>query len=141
MTEQSKNQEKPAFTVAFRGYATDEVNDYLALITKEIDQLQTEIRILKDERDRLRGQADKAQEVLMHAQRTADDIRLDARREAESMLREAENRALRMDADTRGRMKELQLEFDQARRDFDEFLGNARNLAHSFIRKVDEIRG
>ena len=144
MSEQNKEKatdERPAFAVAFRGYSQGEVDDYLRLISKEIESLQIELRALKAERQDLLSQAERSQEVLLAAQRTAEDIRQNARRESEAMLREAENRAMRLEEEMRSRMAEMKFEYEQARKEYDEFLSNARNLAHSFIRKIDSTRG
>lgn len=144
MAEQQEDKnttERPTFAVAFRGYSQSEVDDYLRLISKEIESMQIQLRSLRAEREDLIKQAERSQEVLLAAQRTADEIRQNARKESESMLREAENRAMRLEEETRNRMAELRFEYEQARKDYDEFLSNARNLAHSFIRKIDTTRG
>lgn len=138
---QSDAEAKHPFRIAFRGYDRAEVDAHLALVAKQIEQLQVELRKTAAEKEELGKEAERVQDILLAAHRTAEDIRAEASRESEAVLREAESRVTRMDEQMRSRMRELQFDLDKAKKEFDEFLTSARNLAHGFIRKIDETRG
>jgi cell division initiation protein len=143
MAEQVEPQQpqRPSFGTSWKGYDRAEVDAFLDSVAKEIEALRIEYRSVAAERDQLAAQQDQVQDVLMAAQRAADELKVAARREGDEIIREAEKRALKMDQELRDRMQKLQMQFESARKDFDEFLSSARNLAHGFIRKIDETRG
>jgi DivIVA domain-containing protein len=127
--------------------ATNEVAAAREAAVLEAERLASDLRVtqaqLAQAQQRLslcEEESGRIQEVLLTAHQAAQEVKQRAQIEAEAMLREAEARAVRLDEETRARMQSLRFEFDQARRDFDEFLSNTRNLAHSFIRKIDEAR-
>ena len=89
--------ENKEFSTSLRGFNTTEVKSFLGLVAGEIEWLTKENRTLKDklaetdrERIRLTAQEERVKETLLMAQQAADDARTTARREAASIIREAE---------------------------------------------------
>ena len=138
---ESFGAQRPSFGTAWKGYDRSEVDAFLDSMAREIESLKVEHRSVVGERDSLAAQQDQVHEVLMAAQRAAEELRSVARKESDEIIREAEKRALKMDSEMRERMQQLQFQYENAKRDFDEFLSSSRNLAHGFIRKIDEARG
>jgi len=124
------------------------ISSELTLLQEEYEHLRAEHNRVRAEHERtlaemeaLKGDSVHIQEVLLVAHKAATDLKGQARTEAEAVIREAEIRAVRLDEETRQRMRDLSFQLEQARRDYEEFLSTARNMAHSFIRKIDETRG
>ncbi|MCH8273315.1 MAG: DivIVA domain-containing protein [Armatimonadetes bacterium] len=109
-------------------------------MSEEAGRLQAECERLQAENARLMDEAGSGQEILRAAQRTAEQMRAEARVESEAMVREAEERVARLYDEMKVRLQELRFEHDQAKKEFDEFLSQARQLSHTFIRKIDERR-
>lgn len=79
-------------------------------------------------------------DILRAASRTAEELRANARREADATIRAAEERAMRLDEESRKRLEATERDYERLRKEFEDFLASARDVAHSFIRKVDETR-
>jgi len=86
-----------AFRVTFRGYAPQEVDDFLQNVSDSLFHALEENRRLKSQLDEQRGRVQQYQETeslmtnaLLLAQRTADDLRHQAHQEADLLRREAQ---------------------------------------------------
>jgi cell division initiation protein len=98
--------EKKEFSRALRGYQIAEVRAYLERVASEVEYQEREIRSLRDrlaqveaDKRRLEELEDRVKDTLLVAQSAADQARDAARREGESILREAESRRLSVVAD------------------------------------------
>lgn len=85
------------FRVAFRGYAQDDVDEYLQVVADSLFQALEENQRMRAQISELKarvGQAQQTEELiksaLVAAERTAEDVRANALREVELMRREAE---------------------------------------------------
>ena len=85
------------FPKRFRGYDRAEVDSFLKTLADELEEKDHELTELRSraahieaELKEFRGLEDSLQEVLMTAQKTAEDTRLNAVKEAELLLREAQ---------------------------------------------------
>ncbi|WCK53061.1 DivIVA domain-containing protein [Aneurinibacillus sp. Ricciae_BoGa-3] len=91
------------FSRSFRGYDEDQVNEFLDQIIKEFDLLLREKRELEEkiaERDKKIASFENIEETLKKAmfvaQGAADEMKSNARKEAELIVKEAEKNADRM---------------------------------------------
>ncbi len=89
------------FGKAFRGYKEDEVDEFLDEVVKELEGYIKENIRLRDELDKFRGNVDQYRKMeqtlnstLIVAQETADEVKANARKEAELIIRDAEARAV-----------------------------------------------
>jgi len=88
------------FPMKFRGFDVEEVYAFLEVIREEMEDLLRENASLKETVYRLENQAKEykdiettLRETLMTAQQMVEDYKVNARKEAELLVREAEQRA------------------------------------------------
>jgi len=102
----------------------------LANAKADLSRLRERLAILERDQDVL-------PETLRAAQMAAENMRREAREEARRVLRDAEDRAQRLDETTRERGAALAAEFEQMRGEYQDFLDNARRLAMGFVTIAD----
>ncbi|NUL82976.1 MAG: DivIVA domain-containing protein [Armatimonadetes bacterium] len=101
--------ESRAFPRRMRGYDPTAVQLFLQEIAADYDDLQEENRRLKSElgsasteTDKFRSMEDTLKEALMLAQKSADEVRANARKEAELILAEAKLQAAKLEEEIAG---------------------------------------
>lgn len=96
------------FSRSFRGYNPEEVDEFLDEIVRELDNVLQENQTLKDQAEEMRSRVeqyrqmeDTLQHTLVIAQETAEEVRENARKEAQVTIGEAraDIRRLRAEAD------------------------------------------
>ncbi|HSB60089.1 MAG TPA: DivIVA domain-containing protein [Vicinamibacteria bacterium] len=95
--------QRQTFARRFRGCDRDEVRTYLTLVAEEVAALQGERDALEQKVQSLQYVVDEAREreailknTLLTAQKASEEIRENARRQAEAVLKEAELQADRL---------------------------------------------
>jgi cell division initiation protein len=95
--------QRQSFNSRFRGYDADEVRAFLNLVSEEVAELQRDHSRLQQEVQHLNSLLDEHREretilknTLLTAQRLSEEIRDNARKQAESTVQEAELRADRL---------------------------------------------
>ena len=95
--------QRQTFTQKFRGFDREEVRTYLALVAEELASLQREHDSLAQKVQSLQYVVDEAKErevilknTLLTAQKASEEIKENARKQAESQVREAELQADRL---------------------------------------------
>jgi len=89
--------QKQSFNKSVRGYSSDEVRGYLHLIAEELETLLREVeRLTRDNqvlREEMKEHSDREQilkDTLLSAQRVSEDVKTNARKEAELIVKDAE---------------------------------------------------
>jgi cell division initiation protein len=107
--------QRQSFGRALRGLDAEEVRAYLNLVAEEVAALQRERDKLDSEVQSLRALLDEHREretilknTLLTAQRVSEDIRENARKEAESVVKEGEMQADRLLELAQNRAHELE---------------------------------
>lgn len=92
--------EQKTFRVALRGYAEDEVDQFLDELVVTLREYERQLRdanervaALEDQLEANRETEDRIKKTLVIAQRTSDEVVQEARREAQQILADARNRA------------------------------------------------
>jgi cell division initiation protein len=95
--------QRQGFTRTLRGLDAEEVRAYLNLVAEEFAALQRERDVLQSEVQALRSLVDEHRDreailknTLLTAQRVSEDIKENARKEAQSVVKEAELQADRL---------------------------------------------
>jgi len=95
--------QRQTFALRFRGLDREEVRTYLALVAEEVAALQREHDALDQKVQSLQYVVDEARErevilknTLLTAQKVSEEIKENARRQAESQVKEAELQADRL---------------------------------------------
>ena len=138
-------QEKE-FGSGFRGYKEEEVDEFLDRITSSYEEVFKENIDLKEEVERLVEEnkkyeliGERMQAALVAAQETADDVRKNATKEAENILREAEIKAHKMVQESRDQHRELQKSLAIVKQIEEEFRFKLKSTLQSYLKLLDEV--
>lgn len=89
--------QKQNFNKGLRGYSSDEVRGYLHLVAEELETLLREVeRLTRDNqvlREEMKEHSEREQilkDTLLSAQRVSEDVKNNARKEAELIVKDAE---------------------------------------------------
>lgn len=132
------------FDRKFRGLDPDEVHTFLEQIAEEmtrlvqestdraaqIQRLEALLRVHQEREESLRN-------TLVTAQRMTDEIKANARREAELLLKEAELKAERLLEQAHRRLAQVQAEIAEFMRQRDLFVGKLRGLLKTHLELLD----
>jgi cell division initiation protein len=109
--------QRQTFSKRLRGYDPDEVRAYLNLVGEELQQIQREQAALHQETTFLRSIVDEHRQreeilknTLLTAQRVSEEIKENARKQAETTVKEAELQADRLIELAQGRAKTIERE-------------------------------
>lgn len=132
------------FAHSFRGYSVEEVTDFLDRVAKDMEQILRENLELKDQLSQL-GEKMKGYQKLeetMHnaivvAQEAADDVKQNARREAELIRREADREAQKIVEESRYRSSKILTEHDDLFKQAQVFKMRFRSFLESQIAALE----
>ena len=132
------------FRTRLRGFDPDEVKTFLSLVSEEYEALVTANTRLTDEvaelRDRLGDLKERERilkETLYTAQKLADDMRAEARRERDLLLKEAELKAERLIDHASKRVAELETEILDLKVERDAFETKIRGAIEQHSKLLD----
>ncbi|HEY2829779.1 MAG TPA: DivIVA domain-containing protein [Thermoanaerobaculia bacterium] len=107
--------QKQVFTRALKGYNPDEVRGYLSLVAEEIERLVKDVDRLSRENAMLRDELDDhsqreriLKDTLVSAQKVSEDVKSNARKEAELIVKDAELLSERVIAQAMQRVSEIE---------------------------------
>jgi cell division initiation protein len=107
--------QKQTFARVLKGYNVDEVRAYLHLIAEEIERLVKDVDRLARENSHLREDLDDhshreriLKDTLLSAQKVSEDVKTNARKEAELIVKDAELLAERVVSQAMGRVGDLE---------------------------------
>jgi cell division initiation protein len=107
--------QKQTFSRGFKGYHQDEVRAYLHLVAEEIEHLLREVDRVSRENAALREDLEEhtareriLKETLLSAQRVSEELKANARKEAELIVKDAELLSERVVAQAMQRVRDLE---------------------------------
>jgi len=107
--------QKQVFSRALKGYNPDEVRGYLSLVAEEIERLVKDVDRLSRENAMLREELDDhsqreriLKDTLLSAQKVSEDVKSNARKEAELIVKDAELLSERVIAQAMQRVSDLE---------------------------------
>ncbi len=107
--------QKQTFSRAFKGFRPDEVRGYLSLVAEEIERLVKEVDRLTRENAHLREDLDDhsqreriLKDTLLSAQKVSEDVKTNARKEAELIVKDAELLADRVIGQAMSRVADIE---------------------------------
>ena len=108
------------FKRSFRVYNEDEIDEFLDKVVKDYEQLYRENVDLKDNIDKLKTKVEHFQHLentlhntLVVAQETAEEVKLNAKKEAELILKEAKVNGQRLIDEANSKVKEKVTEYEE----------------------------
>jgi cell division initiation protein len=123
------------FSRAFRGYDEDEVNEFLDLVIKEFEILIREKKELEEkiaESSERLGHFSNIEESLSKtiivAQETADEVKSNAKKEAQLIIKEAEKNADRIINEALAKSRKVALEVEELKKQASIYRARFRTL-------------
>lgn len=132
------------FKSAFRGYNTEQVDDFVDAVgqaleaaLKEKADLVRRIESLEEEIDEVRKIKSTLADALAVAQRNADELRANAHKQAELIIAEAEQARVKLMADVQAEAEKLRAEVSLLQAQRDRFEAEFRAMLASYTEWLD----
>lgn len=133
------------FRKTFRGYSEEEVDEFLDEIVRDLEAMIRENAQLKDDLGQAKARLDQYQTIeatlqstLVVAQQSADDLKVNARKEAELIVQEAQDEAERIVAAARAQETKLHEDMQEAQRQFALFRSKIRSALMGQLELLNE---
>ena len=111
------------FTRGFRGFAEDEVNEFLEQIMKDLEillrekrDLEDKVRTMTEQMNRYATLEDTLQKSIVVAQEAAEEVRRNSQQEAKLIVKEAEKNADRILNEALTRARKVTIEIDELKK-------------------------
>ncbi|MDU2096489.1 MAG: DivIVA domain-containing protein [Negativicoccus succinicivorans] len=134
------------FSKGLRGYAQEEVEQFLEEVVNDYEKIYREHREMQEETDMLRTKLKNYETMettmtstLMMAQETAENVKVNARKEAELIIAKAETEKEQMLRDTADSLRNAQEQYNQIMADISVFRAKLRSLLESQLELVDTM--
>lgn len=123
------------FKRSFRGYNEEEVEEFLDRVIKDYEQLYRDNIELKENIDRLNSKLEHFQHMegtlhntLIIAQETAEEVKLNAKKETELMMKEAEIRAQQLVDEAALKVRRMTGEYEEVQKQAQIFRTRLRTM-------------
>lgn len=140
--------EKSEFRATFRGYDRQAVREVLNKAAKEIETLRAELKQAREESEanrreveRFHAQETALKEALLLAQKTADETRSAAHREAELIVSEAHRKASDVQKSAQERINDLRWELERLSLERSKFYAKFRSLLEEHLSALGGASG
>ena len=134
------------FKSSLRGYDANQVDDFLDIVADEFERtfaenqrLVDEVKALKERLEQFEELENSIREALVHAEQAARDLRRNASKEAELILREAKERSHQILADSSARVERVQESYEVLRKAKQDFADDFRHLLKSYMAVMDNV--
>ncbi|MFS0839547.1 DivIVA domain-containing protein [Paenibacillus sp. UNC499MF] len=111
------------FARSFRGYDEDDVNEFLDQVIKDYEavirenkELQNQILALQERLDHFSNIEETLSKTIIVAQEAADDVKNNAKKEAQLVLKEAEKNADRIINESLTRSRKISMETEELKK-------------------------
>jgi cell division initiation protein len=122
----------------FGGLNPDDVDSFLQSVAQEMERLNRENATFREQTQKMTAEADvlaqrekDLRETLLAAQRITEEMKINAQKEADLIVAEAEVRAERILADTENKLVQLKNDVQELRRQKIQFESSFRSLLES----------
>ena len=134
------------FGTAMRGYDRarvdqfrDQIAEELERLTRAVNDLDGKSRSMAEQLKVFRERDKALNEALVSAQQIREEVKVQAQREADLIIREAQVKAVEMHDDARAQMASLQGDIDALDRARRAYLAQLRTLAERHLAEVDSL--
>lgn len=134
------------FKRGFRGYSEEDVDAFMDDLAGDYEKVYREYCELKERCEKLQdklGQYEKMESTmnstLMLAQQTAENVKVSARKEADLILQEAENKKKQMLDETTLNVQTTQQDMDKMKTQVNAFRAKVRAILTSQLRLLDDM--
>ncbi|MCX7780371.1 MAG: DivIVA domain-containing protein [Negativicutes bacterium] len=133
------------FKRGFRGYNEEEVDEFLDRVVKDFEKLYQENLELKDAVERLRSKLEHYQHMentlhstLVIAQETAEEVKLNAKKETELLIKEAEIRAQKMVEEAIAKVRKMTAEYEEVQKQAQIYRTRLRTLLQAQLEMLNQ---
>lgn len=139
---------KQPFRKTVMGFDRDEVNSFLEMVANEFEQIikqndeqATNVKLQQERIDAYEKIEKTLNETLITAQRATDEAKLNAQKEAELIIKDAQIRANKYEDRSRQKVNELESELMSLRTQRDSFLVRFKSMLRDQLALLDVISG
>lgn len=132
------------FRRVMRGYCISEVHRFLEVVSEQMmdlvrqnTQLTNELALMTQQRDQLKSHEEELKSVMLQAQRTVDEMRGQAEKEAALIQHDAELRAEKILLNAQNKVDSISEECQDLRRERIRFEEELRGLINTYARLLD----
>lgn len=133
------------FSRRLRGYDEDEVNEFLDLVIKDYESLirenkemQNQILSLQERLNHFSNIEDTLSKTIIVAQEAADEVRNNAKKEAQLIVKEAEKNADRIVNESLNKSRKVSLEVDELKKQASIYRARFRTLVEAQLELLSE---
>ena len=139
---------KQPFRKTLMGFDPDHVNSFLEMVAGEFESMikqnneqATQLKIVSDKLEHYVKIEKTLNDTLLTAQKGTDEARVNAQREAELVIKDAQIRADKYEDEARRRVNELQAELLTLRNQRDSFLARFKAVLRTQLDLLESISG
>lgn len=132
------------FSRSFRGYNEDEVDDFLERVIQDYEglirnnkQLEEDIVRTNEKLAHYDSLEDSLSKAILIAQETSEEVKNNARKEAQLIIREAEKNADRIVSEALNKARKMALEMEELQKQASMFRARFRSLVQSQLEIMD----
>jgi len=133
------------FSRGFRGYDEDQVNEFLDLVIKDYEsiirenkEMQNQILALQERLNHFSNIEDTLSKTIIVAQEAADEVRNNAKKEAQLIVKEAEKNADRIVNDSLNKSRKVSLEVDELKKQASIYRARFRTIVEAQLELLKE---
>lgn len=133
------------FAKRIRGYDEDEVNEFLDLIIKDYESLirenkemQNQVLTLQERLNHFSNIEDTLSKTIIVAQEAADEVRSNAKKEAQLIVKEAEKNADRIINEALNKSRKVSLEVDELKKQASIYRARFRTIVEAQLELLSE---
>lgn len=133
------------FKRGFRGYVEEEVDAFLDEVVKDYEKLYRENIELKETLDRVNSKLEHYQHMentlhstLVIAQETAEEVKLNARKESELQIKEAEIRGQKLVEEAMSKVRRLHGEYEELQKQYQIYRTRMRTLLQAQLEMLQK---
>jgi len=137
--------ERTKLRKSFRGYDREQVRTLLEKLSsdmesllRENDELKAQNAKLKADVERFEAQESTLKEALILAQKTADETRANAHREADLIVEEARRKAAEAQRELAKDLNDLRFELEKVRQDKRKFVKGFKSMLEEYLADLAE---
>ncbi|WP_094602687.1 Septum site-determining protein DivIVA [Sporomusa silvacetica DSM 10669] len=134
------------FKHSFRGYKEEEVDEFLDGVIKDYETLYRDNIELKETIERLNSKLEHYQHMentlhstLVIAQETAEEVKLNAKKETELIIKEAEISAQKMVEETMAKVRRMTGEYEELQKQSQVFRTRLRTLLQAQMEMLNNV--
>lgn len=133
------------FKRGFRGYNEEDVDEFLDQVVKDYEKLYRDNIELKETLDRVNSKLEHFQQMegtlhstLVIAQETAEEVKLNAKKETELLIKEAEIRAQKLLEEAMSKVRRANAEYEEVQKQGQVFRARLRTLLQAQMEMLQD---